>query len=315
MSFTIYKSTDGSAPVLTGQNGKLVDLLDACLVNGYGAKAAAGWAKAFAGTSKGAYRAPAGARHYYRVQDDAPGAGAAKEARFLGYESMTDVDTGLKAFPTSTQMANGLFARKSTTADATARAWRVIADSKTCYVFINTGDTANAFLGFAFGEFYSLKKGDFFRSMVIGRTTENSGSNTVENLDRIASNNNADTLGHYMARGFWGVGNAVPCAKVGGYHKTGLGVTLNGTVPYPNPLDSTIQLHQLFFCDNTTSPVGNIRGRMRGLWHWLHPIAGVTDGDTFTGAGDLAGKSFEIIKQSQNGGVYVVETSDTLETN
>ena len=38
---TIYRSTDASAPVLTGEVGKLVDLLDACLVNGYGAKSAA----------------------------------------------------------------------------------------------------------------------------------------------------------------------------------------------------------------------------------------------------------------------------------
>jgi hypothetical protein len=43
MTVRIYRSTDGSAPVLTGQAGKLTDLLDAILVNGYGSKTAAGW--------------------------------------------------------------------------------------------------------------------------------------------------------------------------------------------------------------------------------------------------------------------------------
>ena len=41
MTVRVYKSTDGSAPVLTGQAGSLTTLLDAVLVNGYGAATAA----------------------------------------------------------------------------------------------------------------------------------------------------------------------------------------------------------------------------------------------------------------------------------
>ena len=47
MSFTIYRSTDASPPVLNGTAGSLRALLLACLVDGYGAKAAAGWAETF----------------------------------------------------------------------------------------------------------------------------------------------------------------------------------------------------------------------------------------------------------------------------
>lgn len=39
MSVYVYRSTDADAPVLTGEVGTLVSLLDACLVNGYGSVA------------------------------------------------------------------------------------------------------------------------------------------------------------------------------------------------------------------------------------------------------------------------------------
>lgn len=45
MPVTIYKSTDASAPVMNSSLGSLLTVLDACLVNGYGSKAAAGWSR------------------------------------------------------------------------------------------------------------------------------------------------------------------------------------------------------------------------------------------------------------------------------
>lgn len=45
MPLTIYKSTDVGAPVMNSSAGSLLAVLDACLVNGYGSKAAAGWSK------------------------------------------------------------------------------------------------------------------------------------------------------------------------------------------------------------------------------------------------------------------------------
>jgi hypothetical protein len=44
---TIYRSSDGGAPVLTGLAYSLLALLDALLVNGYGAKNPLGWTRSF----------------------------------------------------------------------------------------------------------------------------------------------------------------------------------------------------------------------------------------------------------------------------
>ena len=51
MTVRIYKSTDSGAPTLTGQAFSLISLLLACLVDGYGSKAAAGWTKPYTGTN------------------------------------------------------------------------------------------------------------------------------------------------------------------------------------------------------------------------------------------------------------------------
>lgn len=77
MTVTAYFSTDASAPTLTGTTGSLVALLDAILVNGYGAKAAAGWSIAYTGTSKRDYKQGTGSNGYYLdVDDSGPGGGS-----------------------------------------------------------------------------------------------------------------------------------------------------------------------------------------------------------------------------------------------
>ena len=316
MAFTIYRSTDGSAPSLTGQTGKLVDLLDACLVNGYGAKSAAGWAKAFSGTSKAAYRAPSGARMYYRVQDDGPGAGTFKEARITGYESMSDVDTGTNPFPTAAQGVGSVamyVARKSAAADSTARAWIVVADARTCYVFILTGDVANTYLAFGFGEFYSMVNSDAYNGFVVGRTSENSATATVDKLDQLDT-----TIGNQtniaVPRGHSGTGTSVRMNRHGDSSKSASS-TLVGTLPYTNPADGGLYLSPIWLADPTTSPANGIRGRMRGFWLELHAASNFADGDTFTGVGDVNGKTFLMLKSSGSSGIYTLETSDTLETN
>jgi hypothetical protein len=45
MTVRLYSSLDVGAPVLNEASNTLVAVLDACLVNGYGAKASSGWTK------------------------------------------------------------------------------------------------------------------------------------------------------------------------------------------------------------------------------------------------------------------------------
>lgn len=314
---TIYRSTDASAPVLTGAVGDLVNLLDKCLVAGYGSKTAAGWTKPYTGTGTAVFRMGAGNQFYLDVNDNGPGAGTFRDARLRGYEAMTAVATGTGAFPTAAQLANGVFARKSATADATARAWIVIADDRTVYVFMLAGDAAGTYTAFMFGDFYSVLTGDGYRTHIEGRTVENSALQTVETfaLGHTGTLSNTPTGGCYMPRAYTGTGTSQQAIKLANSDfavlssaTTPIGV---GTVPFPNGPDGGYYMARISLLDPTTFAR---RGWLRGIWNWGHPAASaIADGDTLTGSGDLAGRTFLFLKTVGNGAI-VVETSNTWDT-
>ena len=309
MGFTTYASTDASAPVLTGENGKLVALLHACLVTGYGAKSAAGWSSTFTAANKEIYRQGAGSQFYLRVQDDGPGTGAAREARMIGYKAVSDVDTGTDPFPTAAQLTNGTICRKSETADATARAWYLFADSRTFYLMVSWN--GGVYGSFVFGDFYSTASGDTHNCQIIGRIAEAAAGAAVtgERLD-VFSAINAAVTGSFIARSYTNLGTSVLQSRHGDGVKGSTTVNV-GTLPYPNAGDNGLYLSKVFVGESVLS---NTRGRMRGYWHFLHPQASVNTGDICAGTGAMAGKTF-VFFRSGNTGVHVFETSDTLETN
>jgi hypothetical protein len=311
-AFTIYRSSDGSAPTLTGETDSLCALLHACLVTGYGSQSAAGWSRPFDGASKSVFRPGAGSQFYLRVDDAGPGAATFQEARLRAYESMSDVDTGTNPFPTVAQLANGSFVRKSAAASSTARTWLLAADARTLYFFAQTGDVANTYFAFMFGDFYSYVGSDAYNAVLIGRAAENSASGTSERLDALSAIT-AVTAHTHVARAHTGLGASTAYGRHGDAAK-GSATALNGVLALPNGPDSKIYLSPIFLHDPTASPY-HVRGHLRGLYHFLHPVATVGDGDTFGGTGEMAGRSFLILKTSGNSGVYVLETSDTLDTN
>lgn len=327
MAVTVYKHSDASAPVLSGTVGALIALLDAVLVNGYGAKPAAGWTKPFSGTNLAVYRnsAAVGSGLYLNVDDNAQAATAgAREARLRGNEIATQANTGTAVtgvtgpFPTTGLLAAGIIVRKSKSADATARDWIMVADQRTFHLWTKPLGTMG-WSGFSFGDFFSLKGAtDPFRAIIIGRSAGDAiqADESVDNLSVLAA---LTTLvaGHYTPRSY--EGDIVGATSTIGKHGDGVkGSTtrLEGNMLYPNPTDGNVLLSQLWVHEDTGLQ-GTVRGRLRGLWQWLHiASAPVNDQDTFSGAGTLAGKTFMILKPAMTAdGIYVVETSDTWETN
>jgi hypothetical protein len=343
MTVRIYRSTDGSAPVLTGVAGSLVALFDACLVNGYGALAAAGWTKAFTAANKGAYKQnltgsnnAAGMLLY--VDDTGPGAGGAKEARATGFETMSAITpTGTGQFPTAGQSAVGVGAvviRKSTTADATARAWTLIANGQTLYLFLESGDQASPLgsTSFAFGDFKSYKAGDQYAVWIMGRQTENQGGAQYDALQLLGGGNtltlNNKYFGHYIARSWTALGGSVQCGKItdnakigttqGGWASdaqlfTGTVQTFsfgrnNGTaqLSLPNGPDGALMLAPVYLFHGFS-----LRGYLPGLWCALQDRP-FNHNDTVTiAAGTLAGKS--LICQQVQACINNITTTETCQ--
>lgn len=166
---TIYASTDTSAPVIDGQVGSLVGLLDAILVDGYGsgpsAKPPLGWTREYTATDKRVYRPdPIEGSGYYLRVDDSSAVGNARIARLRAYESMSDIDTGTNPAPTTTQRADGAMWCKSSVASSTSRAWWAIGNARCFYLFMDVrGDGHFPFFA---GDIISHVPGDLHAFMV-----------------------------------------------------------------------------------------------------------------------------------------------------
>jgi len=313
MTLTVYAHTDTSAPVLTGETGKLNDLLDAILINGYGSKSAAGWSVAYSdATSKTkCYRPASGPRHYLQSQDNGPGAGSYREARWRGYVAMSAYDTGTEPFPTVAQRTNGLFVRKATALDTTPRAWIAAADDATLVLFIHAGDASAYSCHYVFGKFASWKASDAYASVIIGRITENTTSYAVSNAPQLfAGWNSSSTIIGYRPRSYSAVGSAVALWNTYNISLDANSSTLeNGSAgnAYPYPVDGGLTLSPLYLIESTT-PVGTLPG----IWRPLHNRP-LLDGDTFSVVDGSTTRDFRAIHTGA-AGQEMLETTDTWYT-
>jgi hypothetical protein len=308
MTVRVYESTDASAPSLSGTAGSLIGVLDACLVTGYGSKLSSGWEKAYTGTNLAAYRAPAGNRHYLRV-DDSP----AQYPRVRGYEAMTDVNTGTGLFPTDSQLSGGAYLAKSSTADATARGWLLVANDRFFMLFIaNASATiaSSSAVGQAllFGDLVSFKAGDAFNSFIAAGDAGSLSASRVGQLSTAA--NAAAHAANFVARSYTQTGGSIGVNKTSNAVAS-QGATSSGTsgYAYPDPVTGGIQLARVF----VNEPTGGLcRGKIPGLWSPLHTLP-AAPGDTFSGTGDLFGRTFIMVDAGNLSTRcrYAVETSNT----
>lgn len=250
----------------------------------------AGWSKAYSGTNLAAYRPGSGNRHYLRIDDT-----VAQNMRVVGYEDMTAISTGTNAFPSSSQQSGGFYWKKSSTTDAVARPWIIIADDKTMYMFVDESTTMTySTVGmYGFGDFISYKGGDIYSSFLAAdATTSYTGVFWGTLLTYYSAATSAANQGLYAPRSFSQIGSSVPMAKIGDYSKSQQAQMGTDGMTYPHQCDGALWMKQVEFVElAAVGAQNNIRGKMRGVWTPLHtrPLA---HGDMFNGSGDLAGKKF-----------------------
>lgn len=314
----VYRSSDTSAPSLNGNAGSLISVLDGCLVNGYGTQPAAGWTKAFSGTNKADYRQAAGNQFYLDVDDSAAQTALGKEANVRGYEAMTALQTGTNPFPTTAQIASpGLNIRKSAATGTTSRAWLLIADDRTFHFFVLTGDAAGYYFGFSFGDVYSYVSADAGRTMIAARSNANAATDTWLNMGQQW---NLHRTGLYLARNSAGSAGAI---QFGGSMPTTDGNDSPQTLSSPDPIGGQIWISRVTLGSANDSARG-IRGFMRGFYLLENTVTPkLNDGDTFSGTGTLAGRSFLVLASAHysqattadnNSSLYAIETSNTWDT-
>jgi len=329
MTVRIYRSTDYNAPTLSGTVGELVDVLDACLVDGYGSQtitltrsgttvtatttsahglvklakytvsganesdyngefsitvtgaseftyeivgtpaspatgtitgsiAGSGWTKAYSGTDKAAYLQGSGGNgHYLRIDDT-----GTTSSRCVGYEAMSDIDTGTGDFPTAAQVSGGLYIVKSSVASTLERDWVVIATEKAFYYLNNAaGSTANSVCTF-FGSIVSYKSGDNFGTQIISNT---SATYTTSIFRSLVANLASSTSGHYIARDYTGTGTSLKNGKHSDAVKGSTSSIGGGLLTYPSLVDSKLYYEKIYLHE-----AAMVRGELPGALCPLH---------------------------------------------
>lgn len=269
--------------------------------------AGAGWTNPFSATNVEVFRNGAGSSQLHlRVAHTAAG-----PARVVGYESMTDVNTGTAAFPTEAQIAGGLYMVGSSTSDSTARPWLLVATEKAFHLWCGYDRTtaqglvsAGIELMYFFGDIRSNRPGDQFNCLIMAHTNSASNSGAYASC---GSGLSSVLGGHYLARGVAQTGASVQATKATNSHLSSVVAIGGGGMAYPDPASGGMTLTEVMVMDSSA-----LRGVVPGLWGPMHNLPG-SPGDTFSGRGSLSGKSF-ILLDSESGGSrarIALETSDT----
>jgi len=321
MTTTVYTSSDDSAPQLSGTAGSLIAVLDACLVTGYGAKAAIGWTKPFTGTNIAAFRQPVGTSNgmYLRVDDSTTGSPSSAQVR--AYETMSAVSVGTGEFPLVGQAANVYWVR-SADATATVRPWVLVGNERGFYLWTTVTTDTSAYTNsrlYYFAEISPLNPSDVWGTVLYGDSAAQSTNGSHYSIvPQSYARNPTVTTYRYAARPFGGIGGSVGINLVDySFFNSastplpyGNDTSLSSCMQYPNGPDTGLYLAPAHTVE--ISAPNSLRGPLRGLWAPLHgrPLA---NGDTFSGTGTLAGRTFialSLYAQSTSGQVFI-ETSNT----
>ena len=311
MTVRVYYSTDAGAPTLSGTAGAMITVLDACLVNGYGAKSGAGWTKPYSETSLAAYKQGAGGQNQYLYIDDS----GTTSCRCISYETMSSIsDTTGAAMPTAAQLSGGGYFIKSDGANTTPRVWCLIATEKAFYLYIDPVASSTTLSAadmtykqlYFYGAFTSFKTSDTYGAALICGGTA-SASNACFFGSTASSISTADSY-HYATRSHTQSGSAVVLSKSqDGAASSYIGAATSNA--YPDPVTGGMLLSPIFLNE---AAISARRGVLPGCWAPIHNMPG-SCGDTFTGAGDMSGKTFILLNAAtgSNGCRVAIEISDT----
>lgn len=309
MTVRVYRSTDVGAPTINGTAGSLINVLDGCLVTGYGSSPSSGWTKPYTSTNTAMFKQPATANGRYLYVDDTTSTYATVKA----FETATSISATTGQFPHPTQTTGNLYMPKSFVADTSARAWVVIATNKLFYCWVNAGPSSSYLHIFVFGDFLSTVTNDVYNTILIANSSSSVTSSS--NFGILASN--AVTTGHYVARAYSQLGESIQVGKCGDHSKSSTTQLGFGNMAFPNPCDGKIYINPLYIVENVVgTSQWAYRGILPGAYGHLHSVTSSGPlylGDVITNVAGASGKTFEVFTTYYSSGTnnFLLETSDT----
>ena len=308
MAVTVYRSDDVGAPTLTVADGNMITLLDAVLVNGYGAKPAAGWTKEFSGTNQAIYRnsaANGGMGCFFQIDDSKALNGSSTNQTQFAVSGATNM-TGFDAHTETFGLADVNLMTKGYSTNVTqVQSWIIVADEHTVIIFSRLDSNVNAvtispsdtYIPYTFGDYCGGIASQQSTSCIAGMPSYTTASTSLTGSYYIDVHKNED--GSYPSSGR--------------RSKAFLGATATHTSlivnAYPDKYKGKHVIQALGFLGQQTY-------QLSGLFRGIHCVrtkdtTGLQTGDTFT----ENGKDFLLIRalNSTFDGFIAVEVSDTWE--
>lgn len=147
-ALTVYRWDDLGAPQLTQTHGSAVDVLKKCLIDGYGAKSAAGWVlEDISADNNNMIFSPASRSWMYLVYDDGRNTFWGDRAAMLGaidaYNSIEEPVSSLK-YSSWTEKPSDDSSYYNQIIDKKSTVWVILANNESCYLLLdNIGDNSS----------------------------------------------------------------------------------------------------------------------------------------------------------------------------
>ena len=271
--------------------------------------APAGWTEPYSPTTTNitCFKQGGGNGFCFNINDT-----AAQTSVVHGFESMTacNIANGTGQFPTTSQLATGVYWQRSSLTNTTTRQWIILATDRHLYLHVEqtVGDFLGSAIVNAFVDLKPYRPGDAYATLLIGNVTGTSAGSLWYYMAPGAT----AVGGHYLARSYLQIGGSIAAGKMvvdagGAPLPTTMGAAT--TIPFPQPVNQSMWTTQIRVFDTGYSSSVIPRGVLPGIIAPLHNIP-LTHRDTFTGSGDLAGKTFMAISFYSNGQAFL-ETSNT----
>lgn len=260
-----------------------------------------GWANPFASSGNVGVFKPTDAAAtacVLRVDDS-----GTKNTRVVGYESMTDLNTGASgspattgvSFPTNTLVPGGLYWPKSQSADATQRPWYLFGDGRgfyLCSAFSFTSMSSAAFSTVGFGDIGSVRSVGGPDCIIAGPTSDQSGFVAGNGTWELDYSDGANAGSVYFPRSYTNVGSPIGASyRVAPSFGNGTAAQRSGAsgmLPNPNGPDGGIYVSQVFLSEPTTR---NLRGNLAGLYFLLNSVVStLANPNRFSAVANLAGR-------------------------
>lgn len=245
----------------------------------------------------GVYRAtdPTSLGMYLRVDDT-----GTTVARVVGYETMSDVNTGTGPFPTSAQVAGGGYWEKSSSAGSTARNWIMVGDERAFYWWCvpnaATTITSQGLLR-GFGDLIPRRSTDAYAAF-LAADVASIVTSTAMPYDLLTSAYIGAATCVTCPRAQNAIGSASQLFNYAESKRATASAIRSGTsagysAPYPNSSDNALDLDRVLALDADYS----VRGSFPGLLHFPQNIGfALQTWDKVAGQGTLSGRKVMVLR-------------------